>query len=300
MIRQSLNSLPSLKPLHEMAARCEAADGCAVKLYWNLLESRRRDPQAFDYLYFPEQGNTTIPIGLLSIYYFQDGVEVTAMVEPEHRHHGVFTQLMEKVFNVLRLYQVKSYLLDCNAKAYGFNMQCMARGGVLHHTEIEMYGPTSAAELKFSGKKTLTLELAKKSDMEMLIQLHQASFPGASLASVRDRLTMMLSEPMRQTWLGRNQEGKIVGKLHVREDENAVFIHDLGVIPTFQRQGYAISLLYEWYQRYTFPKSKPIVVDVLGDNSAAIQLYTACGFEITNQYNFWQFKLGSNGGLLWR
>ena len=288
MIRQSLKTLSSLKPLYALAERCRLADGYSVKLYWNLLESRRNDRSALDYLYFPKDDRTSMPVGLLSIYSFQEGIEVTAMVDPAYRHQGIFTCLMENVFKVLQLYHVRSYMLTCNAKAYGFNTQCMARGGVLHHSEVEMHGPT---ELKFSTKKTIVLERAKINDLGILIPLHQACFPGASFASVQERLTMMLSEPLRQTWIGKNSEGKLVGKLHVREDETAVFLHDLGVSPEFQRQGYATSLLHSWYQRYVFPENKPIVVDVLGDNPAAIQLYASCGFTTMNQYNFWQFKV---------
>jgi ribosomal protein S18 acetylase RimI-like enzyme len=288
MIQQSLKTLSSLKPLYALAERCRIADGYPVKLYWNLLETRRHDRQALDYLYFRDKRTSSDPIGLLSIYYFQDGIEVTAMVDPEHRHQGIFTRLMDKVFNVLRIYSVKSYMLDCHAKAYGFNTQCIARGGVLHHSEIEMYGAT---ELNFSAKKPIILERAKRDDLGVLIQIHQACFPGPSFASVQERLSTMLSEPHRQTWVGKNSEGKLVGKLHVREDEKAVFLHDLGIIPEFQRQGYATSLIHAWYQQYVVPANKPLVVDVLGDNPAAIKLYESGGFAIMNQYNFWQFKV---------
>lgn len=288
MIQQSLTKFSSLKPFYELAERCRAVDGYPVKLYWNLLEGRRHDPQALDYVYFAEN-NPTKPVGLLSVYYFQDAVEITAMVDPDYRNRGIFNQLLENAFKVLRLYYVKSYMLICHAKAHDLNTKCAMKGGVLHHSEIEMQGPRS---LTCTSQQIITLQRGKPVDLDILIEIHQACFPG-SLASIKERLNLMLSEPNRQTWLAKNAEGKWVGKLHMREDETAIFLHDLGVTPAFQRQGYAKSLLYAWYQQYTFPTNKPILVDVLGDNEAALKLYLACGFTVTSHYNFWEFKLSS-------
>ncbi|GEM_PF-4857340 len=288
MIRQSLTSLPSLNPIFELARRCEAADGHQPKIYWNLVEARRYDARALDYMYCSSPSHPPLPIGFLSVYYFQDGVEITAMVDPDFRHQGIFSQLMQKALDVLRLYQVVSYLVVCNAKAEDFNAQCAKRGAKLHHSEIEMQGPRS---LSSAPKQPIVLRPASKADIDILVDLHQASFPGPSLANIRERINTMLSEANRRTWIAEDQHGKPIGKLHMREDINAIFLHDLGIIPALRQQGYGCSLVHYWYQQYSFPTNKPILIDVLGDNQAALRLYTSCGFTITNQYNFWQFSL---------
>lgn len=289
MIRQSFTSLPSLDPIFELARRCEIADGYSPKFYWNLVESRRYDPRALDYLYCASPRHPPQPIGLLSIYYFQDGVEITAVVDPDFRHQGIFSQLMQKALEVLRLYQVSSYFLICNAKASSFNERCAALGGKLHHSEIEMRGPVS---LTYTPRQPVILQRATIADIALLVDLHQACFPGSSVTSMRDRLNLMLAEPHRQIWIAKDLSGNPIGKLHAREDAKAVFLHDLGIIPALWRQGYGGSLVHQWYQQYSFPENKPIMIDVLGDNEAALRLYTACGFTITSQYNFWQFVIG--------
>lgn len=288
MIIQSLTSLPSLKPLRALARQCELADGYPVKLYWNLLESRRKDPRAFDYLYFPDNQFRPKPIGLLSIYYFQDGVEITAMVDPSHRYQGIFTRLMKNALKMLQAYSVPSYMLACHVKAENLNAKYAASGGKLDHSEIEMQGPQ---QLTCSAKKAITLQPANIDDMKLLTEIHQGCFPESSLASIKVRLQSMLEEPNRYTWIALNEAGTPIGKLHMREDETAIFLHDLGIIPAFQNQGYGASLIYYWYQHYHSQKDKPILIDVLGDNSIAIRLYANCGFTVTSEYNFWRFVL---------
>jgi len=286
VIKQGLSSLSSLEPLFEMMHRCEKFDGYPAKFYWNLIESRRYDPQALDFLYFASDASEN-PVGLLSAYYFQDGLEITAMIDPDFRRQGIFSQLIRKVFELLQLYQITSYCLICHAKATSFNAKCIARGAKLDHSEIEMRAPASFA---YFPKQVVMLQRATLVDMPILVKLHQACFPG-TLSNIENRLTLMLKEHHRQTWIAKNLAGKPVGKLHVREDTNAVFLHDLGIIPEFQQQGYASSLIHYWYQQYLFPPNKPLLIDVLSDNQAAIRLYTAIGFTVKNQYNFWQFNV---------
>lgn len=289
MIRQSLTSLPSLDPIFELARRCEVADGYSPKVYWNLIQSRRYDPRALDYMYCTSPRHPPQPIGLLSAYYFQDGVEITAMVDPEFRHQGIFKQLLQKALDTLRLYQVTSYFLICNAKADLFSAHCAALGAKLHHSEIEMRGPVTITSVP---KQFVALERAYVADIDSLVNLHQASFPGTSPASMRERLLGMLKEPNRQIWIAKDLAGKPIGKLHVREDINAIFLHDLGIIPELWQKGYGRSLVYHWYQQTALPANKPVMIDVLGDNQAALRLYNSCDFVVINQYNFWQFTMG--------
>lgn len=290
MIKQGLASLRSLEPMLELIRACEQVDKYPVKLYWNLIESRRRDPQALDYLYFPSSEESAKPVGLLCAYYFQDGIEITAAIHPDFRRQGIFTQMINKVFDILRFYKISHYFLISHVKFSDFNNKCVELGAKLHHSEIEMRGPS---RLSYFPKQTVLLQRASFADMPKLVELHQQCFPGYSASNVQERLSLMLKEPQRQTWIAKNQMGQPIGKLHVREDANAVFLHDLGIIPRFQQQGYASSLIYHWYQQYLFPAGKPLLIDVLSDNQAAIRLYAASGFTITNQYNFWQFDMGS-------
>lgn len=288
MIRKSLTSLSSLQYLADLAERCAAVDGYPVKLYWNFIETRRYDANAFDYLYVISPEHPIKPVALLSAYSFQDGVEITAMVDPDFRGQGICRQLMERVQNDLRRYDVKSYLLICHAKAIALNERCAALGATLEHSEIEMQGPPLPICIP---KKPLILEPANQKDMKLLVDIHKVCFPESSLESIQTRLAAMLKDKNRLVWIAKNETGQPVGKLHAREDANAVFLHDLGIMPPFQQQGYGVSLLYHWYQCYTFPPNKKVLIDVLGDNHAALALYDKCGFILTNQYNFWRFPL---------
>ena len=80
----------AIKTLQEI---CEKEDSLQLKLNFDMLESRSGNRKE-DFFHF-EDGKL---VGFLGSYYFGNKVEICGMVHPNYRRRGIFTSLLEMVF----------------------------------------------------------------------------------------------------------------------------------------------------------------------------------------------------------
>src|SRR3989338_4450414 len=89
-------TLDELTQLRALAARCQQVDGYCIPLYSNLLLKRRNLP--CNLLCYHQQQL----IGFLSVFFFyDDGCELTLMVDPAWRRQGVAARLMATLMPVI-------------------------------------------------------------------------------------------------------------------------------------------------------------------------------------------------------
>ncbi|HEV2613912.1 MAG TPA: GNAT family N-acetyltransferase [Gammaproteobacteria bacterium] len=282
--KQSLTSLPTLAPAHELYYRCERAGGYSPKLYWQTLRERHHDLNSLDYLCFTDDKL----IGMLNIFFFSDIAEISVLVDPDYRHQGIFKKLLMIGLTKLRNYIVNEYMFIVNDKNEKFIEECIARKGTLDHREVEM---RPRENISLESEKKITLSRATFEDLDVLADLHVQAFEKPDYDAIKDRFGMTLKEPNRKAYLARNEKGEVVGKIHAREDFNRIYVHDVGIAKKFRQQGYGKALMLTWLKEYSHEYAKPIAVEVLGDNTAALKLYDSCGFETTNRYSFYRFPL---------
>lgn len=282
--KQSLASLPTLAPAHELYYRCERTDGYSLKVYWQTLKERQHDLNALDYVCF--SGDKLA--GMLNIFFFSDIAEICVLVDPEFRHQGIFKKLLMIGLTKLRNYIVHEYMFIVNDKFEKFAEECLKRNAVIDHKEVEMR-PLST--ISYDSKKKITLTRATFEDLDILADLHVQSFEKPEFDAIKERFATTLKEPNRKAYLARNEQGEIVGKIHAREDFNRIVVHDVGIAKKFREQGYGKALMLTWLKDYSKEYAKPIAVEVFSDNTAALKLYENCGFEYTNKYTFYKFPL---------
>jgi len=281
---QSFASLDSLAPVHTLFHRCEQADGFAAKIYWNTLHERQKELNALDYLCF--SGDQLA--GMLNIFFFTETAEICILVDPDFRHQKIFKKLLNIGLTKLKSYVVKDYMFIVNEKFEKFMTECQQRGGVFDHREVEMRPRENIA---LDSPKKIFLTRATEEQLDTLSDLHVQSFETPDFPTIKARFTVTLKEPHRKAYLAKNEHGEIIGKIHAREDFNRVYIHDVGIAKKFRQQGYGKALMLTWLKNYAKDYTKPIAVEVLGDNTAALRLYESCGFEYVNTYQFWRFGL---------
>ena len=85
---------------------CEKEDSLQLKLNFDLLESRSGNRKE-DFFHF-EDGKL---VGFLGSYYFGNKVEICGMVHPNYRRRGVFTSLLEMVFEEVKKREARTILL---------------------------------------------------------------------------------------------------------------------------------------------------------------------------------------------
>jgi len=282
--QQSMVTLPSLEPIQEMVARATAQDGYPAKLYWYSLKERLREAQALDYLCFHE-GQV---VGMLNILFFNDdAAEFTVVIDPQHRQQGIFRKLLKIALMKLHNYAIDHYQLITHHLDEIWPQKLQNKGGIADHQEIEMLGPKT---FTLRLEQPLRLRQATAEDIDLMASIHVSSFKSPSAEAIKRRFSSTIHEPSRQVWLAYNAANVAVGKLHLREDYQRMLIHDFSIDAAYQGQGYGQALMTAWYQQYSPNYAKPITVEVLGDNLAAIKLYEKCGFQLEHRYQFWRFN----------
>lgn len=276
--KQSFTSLPSMQPAYDLFRKCEQHDGFMPKLYWHSLHERQFDHNAFDYFCFADDKL----VGMLNILFFSDTAEFTVLIDPDYRGQKIFKKLLQIALAKLKGYVVSEYML------IGPNKTCDREGAMFDHYEVEMRPPENLQK----SETPLKLIRATTDDIDILAEIHVESFEKPGLEAIKQRFSGTLLEPNRKAYLAQNAEGEIVGKIHAREDFNRVYLHDVGIKKIFRRKGYGKALMLSWLaeHRNDYP-GKPMAVEVLGDNTAALKLYEMCGFTLTNTYYFWRFKI---------
>lgn len=282
--KQSLSSLPTLAPVHELFYRCEQFDGFSPKVYWQTLKERHLDLNALDYLCY--SGDKIA--GVINIFFFSDVAEISVLVDPDFRHQGIFKKLLLIGLTKLRNYIVNEYMFIVNEKFEKFMAACEERQGILDHKEVEM---RPRQNMSYKTDKKITLTRATFEDLDIMADLHVQSFEKPDYDTIKDRFATSLTESNRKVYIARNEKGEVVGKIHAREDFNRVYVHDVGIAKKFRQQGYGKALMLTWLKEYSGEYAKPIAVEVLGDNTAALKLYESCGFDYTNRYSFYRFQL---------
>lgn len=282
--KQSLSSLPTLAPVHELFYRCERFDRFSPKLYWQTLRERHQDLNSLDYLCY--SGDTLA--GMINIFFFSDTAEISVLVDPDFRHQNIFKKLLMIGLTKLRNYIVHEYMFIVNDKNEKFIAHCEERHGTIDHKEVEM---RPRQNISFESNVKITLSRATFEDLDILADLHVQAFEKPDYSAIKDRFAMTLKEPNRKAYLARNEKGEVVGKIHAREDFNRVYVHDVGIAKKFRQQGYGKALMLTWLKEHSKEYAKPIAVEVLGDNTAALKLYDSCGFDTTNRYTFYRFPL---------
>jgi ribosomal protein S18 acetylase RimI-like enzyme len=282
--KQSLTSLPTLAPVHELFYRCERFDGFSPKIYWQTVRERHLDLNSLDYLCY--SGDKLA--GMLNIFFFSDVAEISVLVDPDFRHQGIFKKLLMIGLTKLRNYIVEEYMFIVNEKFEKFMTECQARNGILDHREVEM---RPRENISLESEKKITLTRATFDDLDVLADLHIQAFERPEYNVIKDRFATTLKEPNRKAYLARNEKGEVVGKIHAREDFNRVYVHDVGIAKKFRQQGYGKALMLTWFKEHSKEYAKPIAVEVLGDNTAALKLYESCGFDITNRFSLYRFPL---------
>jgi ribosomal protein S18 acetylase RimI-like enzyme len=276
--KQSFSVLPSMQPAYDLFRKCESFDGYMPKLYWHSLHERQFEHNAFDYFCFDNEKL----VGMLNILFFSDVAEFTVLVDPDYRGQKIFKKLLNIALAKLKGYVVSEYILISPFDT------CKQEGATLDHHEVEMRAPEAFKK----PEAPLTLIRATVEDIDVLAEIHVESFEKPGFDAIKQRFSGTLLEPNRKAYLAQNAEGEIVGKIHAREDFNRVYIHDVGIKKVFRQKGYGKALMLSWLSRYRqdYP-DKPIAVEVLGNNTAALRLYEVCGFALTNTYYFWRFKI---------
>ena len=145
----------------------------------------------------------------------------------------------------------------------------------------------SQAPLK-SPAHAFSFRLASMEDIDLICHIDSVCFlsdPNDMRAHFINRLT----QSSYLIYLIYDQEEPI-GKAHLNQQANTVYLSDIGIIPERQRQGIGRILMAHCINLLLKKGHKSMTLNVETGNDHALHLYQHLGFSLKNAHDYWSMR----------
>jgi ribosomal protein S18 acetylase RimI-like enzyme len=257
--------------------RCKALDHNTIPVYKHLID--KRHALACNILMYEE---STL-IGYLRTYFFYThACEIALMIDPAFRRQGKARKLIREILPVISLEGIHQLIFSTPKdlhKDWFNNLDLTYRG-----SEFQMqFHPKKPSSIPF---KSMPIRLASEQDIEILTKLDDICFPKKNPNA--KELFRNLFRTSNCVIFVITQEDNIVGKAHIFKESDRARITDIGVLPDFRGRGIASALIKHCINHALINNKPKITLDVEVNNTDALILYQALGFEIINAHDYWE------------
>jgi ribosomal protein S18 acetylase RimI-like enzyme len=284
MVYQEFNGL-SKYISHQLAVLVEKSfqiDMAPPKIYWNIIREKRALPS--DLCCFKDNQL----IAYLGFFLFNsDEAEISAVVDPYQRQQGLFRKLFNRTIEQLSRYRINRYTFPCATQSLATKQCLISLGSKFDHVEYRMTYSANCTDNHIE-KPRLKLRKATLNDTALLANIDSVCFNNEYSITL-ERFHSAIKARNRIAWVAYLDD-KCIGKIHVRFDPNALFLHDICIIPGQQGKGYGTEMMKLALNKLSKYKHRTIWLEVEADNGSAIQAYKKCSFEISVAYEYWKLN----------
>ena len=233
-------------------------------------------------------------MGICSFGGSQAPFEITGMVHPEYRRMGVFSKLHELAVAECKRRNAVNILVLCDRKAAAGQDFIKKIGACYEHSEFEMY-LRSDAEFSADSLQGIAFKKATNADAHELARQNAIYFGDHENKDNEDT-------PFEPTLLPEEEEKhgviiyfaekdeQIVGKVHLQQTNGLGGIFGLGVLPENRGKGLGRAILLKSIEKLRETGAKEIMLQVVTENAAALNLYKSCDFEQTSAMDYFKLK----------
>jgi ribosomal protein S18 acetylase RimI-like enzyme len=242
-----------------------------------------------DFLYY-ENGNL---VGYLLVdRYGRTARELTGMVHPEHRHKGIFTELLTAARAEWQARGVERFLLICE-EASRSGQAFVAQQGAQHESSECRMVLGAFHESRFFDDR-LVFRRATPGDIQSVVMI-LAEDAHEEFEAVTPYAIDFFREPNCHVYITLLGEGGVscrepIGCLRVYELEDELGIYGFVIRPEYRGRGYGRQMLEETIRALREVSTKPVTLEVDTRNTPALNLYRSCGFEEETTYGYYALK----------
>ena len=301
--------------LNQLQERCIGADQTALKLELDYklsistTESKGSGiKHANEFMYF--DGDKIIGyIGLASFGGEGAPMEANGMVHPEYRSQGVFKTLSNLAMEEWKRRSTKSMLLLCDRESEAGQKLIAAMGLPLEHSEYEMYLKQEGSEKPYVNTSGITFRKATNADAYEVARQNNIYFNdefkdfqndaennlAISAEGEEDLLKEGMILPEEEEKKGMTiyiaeKDHQIIGKAHIELSSDVGGIYGLGVLPEHRGKGFGRAILMMAVEKLKEANAREIKLQVVTENSNALNLYKSCGFVETSIMDYYEIK----------
>ncbi len=263
--------------LELLMRRCKTVDQNTIPVYKHLID--KRHALSCNTLYYEA---STLMGYLRTFFFYADACEIALMVDPGCRRQGIARRLLREITPIINLEGIHQLIFSTPKDLHQDWLTSL--GLSYRSSEFQMqFDPKKPSVISF---KPLQIRLASIQDIEILVQLDDICFPKKNPnATVLFHNLFMTSNCVIFVI---TQENSVVGKAHVFKESDCARITDIGVLPDFRGRGIASALIKHCINHALINNKPKITLDVEINNTSALRLYDALGFEIVNAHDYWQ------------
>lgn len=271
--RLDKNDYDAIKKLEEICIRHDETS-LKLELDYKLSVS---SPKAMEKVYinefmFREEG---ILVGYLGICDFGGSeIELNGMVHPDYRRKGVFSKLFSLASAEWQNRNSSTMLLltDKNSQV-GTNF-IKSTGASYNHSEYDM-----VLNMDKDIKRRLNTVRLRKSTADDAEEAARQNLIYFNMEfTEEDNVETTDGSYSNITYIAE-ENSTSVGKVRTELNNGRGGIFGLGVLPEFRGKGYGREILTMAIEELKKNKAGEIFLQVLTDNSNALNLYKSCGFE---------------------
>lgn len=276
--RQGLTEI-ELAEIERLATLCNAHDGLDLKLNLETLRARPGD-QTNDFLYYMHDQL----VGYLAVFSFNSQeAELSGMVHPDHRRHGIFSALFNEAKRECRQRNIPTILLIVEQAAEAGQAFVKKQPVQYHHSEYKMVLEEARLPATFDAR--LQFRAARLEDAPMMAHITAQAF-GMAENEVDWYSKNIMEQSMRRYYVGV-LDGNVIGKIDVVLGTSEASIYGFAVLLAYQGRGYGRQILARTIQAIQGTGQQHIALEVATENKHALTLYQSCGFRETGGYDYY-------------
>lgn len=272
-----------LMALQALEARCAAHDGHGVKLNWEMVK-RRPAGLTSDFCWYADGAL----VGYAPLDAFGPDAELTVLVAPEQRRHGIGGALADAAVAEARQRGVAALLLVSERASTSGGAFAAARG--LHFGNAEYHLELDANIAPAPATTAIAMRAATPDDLPALIRLKQEAFDLEDEGEARQIAETDLTRAEARAYLAE-VDGATVGRISALVSDKEVYLRAFSVLEGYRGRGIGRALLLGTITRLRAEGHRHFSLDVVTDNHNALRLYTSSGFREASVYDYYPWPL---------
>lgn len=243
-------------------------------------------------------------VGICSFGNVGAPLEMNGMVHPEYRRQGVFSKLSELVIAEWRGRNSSTMLLLSDRKSISGQSFIKGTGAQYKHSEYEMYLQKSNEESLQRQLCGVTFRKATNADareimrqnaiyfndeFQKLIDTEKDNKSDSAFAEAENILPEEEEKRGMITYLAE-KDHQIIGKVNLQLTSNIGAIYGLGVLPEHRGKGFGRTILMMAIEKLIKENANEIMLQVVIENSNALNLYKSCGFVERATMDYYEIK----------
>jgi len=283
VIHKKTTLIPSeISAIERLIDMCNTHDSLHMRIEKSML-CERPGNMVNDYLYY-EDGQL---VGYLSAdSWGKKDKEITGMVHPDYRRRGIGRALFEAAREEYKRNGVQMLIFVCEHASQSGRAFLETTGA--EHAYSEHYMVLGNFKERGQVKEGLEMRLATESDIPAITTI--LATDTGNVEEVKAWVTDAMKDPHQRTYFA-TLHGKPLGCVRLDFMEKVTGIYGFEVRLGYRGLGYGRQMLEQLISIARAESDRPVILEVLTDNTNAIGLYHSVGFEIRTTYDYYELPL---------